>query len=59
MRSILKDEMELFTLSKFEAMMVEQHEIVYSSLMIKKNYTKNTKAKSILLPEVGKVTLSY
>ena len=36
MCSIMKYEMELFTQNAFQAMMKEQHESVYSSLMTKK-----------------------
>ena len=36
MCSILEDEMWLFTLSKFHSVTEEQHENVYSLLMVKK-----------------------
>ena len=38
---ILEDEMELFTLSEFQAKMEEQHENVYSPLMTKTKLQEN------------------
>ena len=49
--------MELFIFSEFQKIMGEQHENVYSLLMVKKYYKEKPKMKLILLLEVAKVTL--
>ena len=52
--SILEDEMELFTLSDFQAMMEEQHENVYLLLMTKKKLQEKYKDEISFVTGSGK-----
>ena len=52
--SILEDEMELFTLSEFQAMMEEQHENVYLLLMTKKKLQEKYKDEISFVTGSGK-----
>ena len=52
--SILEDEMELFTLSEFQAKMEEQHENVYSPLMTKKKLQEKYREEINFVSRNGK-----
>ena len=54
MCSILEDEMELFTLSEFQAKMEEQHENVYSPLMTKKKLQEKYREEINFVSRNGK-----
>ena len=54
MRSILEDELELFTITEFQAIMKKQQEKVYSSLMVKKKLQEKHKDEISLVTKNGK-----